>query len=58
MMSRNMGAERAWKKVLEELAVLMPELKEVKTAEEFLAAVGVSPPETGETAGNGGDADE
>ncbi|WP_177219530.1 hypothetical protein [Ruminococcus albus] len=57
-MSRKIGAERAWKKVLEELAVLMPELREVKTAEEFLAAVGVSPPEIGETAGNGGDADE
>ncbi|SEL40405.1 hypothetical protein [Ruminococcus albus] len=57
-MSRKIGAERAWKKVLAELAVLMPELKEVKTAEEFLAAVGVSPPETGETAENGGGADE
>ncbi|MBO4867604.1 MAG: hypothetical protein J5582_13765 [Ruminococcus sp.] len=57
-MSRKIGAERAWKKVLEELAVLMPELKEVKTAEEFLAAVGVSAPETGETAVNGGGADE
>lgn len=58
MMSRNMGAERAWRKVLEELAVLMPELREVKTAAEFLAAVGVTMPETEERAENGGDSDE
>jgi len=57
MMSRNMGAERAWRKVLAELAVLMPELNEVNTAAEFLAALGVAMPENEETAEKEGGAD-
>ena len=57
MMSRNMGAERVWRKVLAELAVLMPELNEVNTEAEFLAALGVAMPENEETEEKEGGAD-
>ena len=47
-----------WRNILKKLAEYDPELNEEMTAEEFLAAVGVSPPDMGEVCPKGSDADE
>ena len=59
-MMKNMAQNRdsQWRNILKKLAEYDPELNEEMTAEEFLAAVGVSPPDRGEVFVNGGDADE
>ena len=59
-MMKNMAQNRdsQWRNVLKKLAEYDPGLNEEMTAEEFLAAVGVSPPERGEVCPKGGGADE
>ena len=58
MKNRAQNRDSQWRNILKKLAEYDPELNEEMTAEEFLAAVGVSPPDREEVFVNGGDADE